>query len=190
MNNNVFMTSDLHFFHKNIVQYCGRPWTFEEQTEQLISRWNSRVGEYDDVYHLGDFAFASRKQYDQVVEIIKRLNGNIHFIRGNHCDAELWEMIEQTRLPHVVWIKDYAKIRVQGQKVILSHYPYVTWDSAHHGSWHCFGHTHGSFEGFGKSMDVGIDAHPDFQVFSWDEICAKMSTKEYHQLDHHEKGGR
>lgn len=190
MSNNVWFTSDNHYFHKNIIKYCNRPWTFEEQTEQLISRWNSRVGEYDDVYHLGDFAFASRKQYDQVIEIIKRLNGNIHFIRGNHCDAELWEMIERTNLPHVVWIKDYAKIRVQGQKVILSHYPFATWDSAHHGSWHLFGHCHGSFEGIGKSMDVGLDAHPEHQVFSWDEIRQKLAAKEYHQLDHHEKGER
>ena len=48
----------------------------------------------------------------------------------------------------------------------------------------------GSFEGVGKSMDVGIDAHPEHQVFSWDEIRQKLAAKEYHQLDHHEKGER
>jgi len=185
MSNNVWFTSDLHFNHVNIIKYCGRPWTFEEQTEELISRWNSRVGEYDDVYHLGDFAFASRKQYDQVVEIIKSLNGNIHFIRGNHCDAELWGMIEQTRLPHVVWIKDYAKIRVQGQKVILSHFPFASFDGMHHGSWHLHGHCHGSLILPGKVLDVGIDNHVDFQIFSWSEIVEYMSNREIHVWDHH-----
>lgn len=187
--NNVWFTSDLHFRHKNIIQYTNRPWTFEEQTEQLISRWNSRVGLMDDVYHLGDFTFASRKQFDETVEIIKSLNGRIHFIKGNHCDDILWRMIEQANLPHVIWIKEYSKIRVDGHPVVLCHFPFTIWDQKHHGAWHLHGHCHGSFQGQGKILDVGIDNHPDHQVFSWEEVKEFMNNRTDVVLDHHD-GGR
>lgn len=182
---NTWFTSDLHFFHKNIIKYTGRPWTFEEQTEQLIERWNSRVGVMDDVYHLGDFAFAGFKKVGQVVEIIKELNGVIHFIKGNHCDNRVWQDIRDRHISHVAWIKDYAEISVDGQKVILSHYPFETWNGAHHGSWHFHGHCHGSLPAAGKRLDVGIDNHPEFQVFSWDEIKKHMDAQAFVIKDHH-----
>src|SRR6185503_14409439 len=88
-------TSDFHVDHRNIIEYCDRPWTFEQQREELVSRWNSRVGMYDDVYHLGDFVFGGSKKFDWTVELIKDLNGNITFIRGNHCQDGLWDLIER-----------------------------------------------------------------------------------------------
>lgn len=182
---NVWFTSDLHFKHKNIIKYTGRPWTFEQQTEELIARWNARVGLMDHVYHLGDFAFAGFKQREEVVNIIKELNGQIHFIRGNHCDSRMWQDIVDRNLAHVIWVKDYAEIRVENQKVILCHYPFETWNGAHHGSWHLHGHCHGSLPAVGKRLDVGIDNHPEFQVFSWDEIKEHMAKQEFVVKDHH-----
>lgn len=185
MSKNVWMTSDLHFMHKNIIKYSGRPWTFEDQTQELIDRWNSKVGLMDDVYHLGDFAFAGFKKLNHVLDIIKQLNGNIHFIRGNHCEDRLWQGIADANLAHVAWIKHYAEIKVDGRKVILCHYPFETWNGAHHGSWHLHGHCHGSLPAVGKRLDVGIDNHPEFQVFSWDEIVAHMDKQEFVVKDHH-----
>lgn len=182
---NAWFTSDLHFFHKNVIEYCNRPWSFEEQTEQLIERWNSRVGVMDNAYHLGDFAFASFKQIDKVVEIIKQLHGVIHFIKGNHCDDRMWRAIRDRNIAHVAWIKDYAEVRVDGQKVILCHYPFEMWNGAHHGSWHLHGHCHGSLPAVGKRLDVGIDNHPESQVFSWDEISEHMAKQTFAVKDHH-----
>lgn len=181
-----FFTSDLHFFHKNIIKYTDRPWTFEEQTEQLITRWNATVGVLDDVYHLGDFAFAGFKKLNAVVDIIKQLNGNIHFIRGNHCEDRLWAAIEDQNLIHVDWIKHYAEIKVENQKVILCHYPMTIWNQCHHGSFMLHGHTHGSFHGDGKILDVGIDNHADHQVFSWSDIKEAMALKPIAVKDHHD----
>ncbi len=128
MQKKVWFTSDLHFEHKNIIKYCNRPWTFEEQTTQLVDRWNARVGMDDDVYCLGDFTFDNHKQFNRVVNVIKHLHGNIHFIKGNHCDPALWQMIEDANIPHVIWIKDYAEIKVDGRKIILSHFPFAIWN--------------------------------------------------------------
>lgn len=190
MSDNIWVTSDLHFFHKKICEYTERPWTQDKNTEALIERWNSRVGLMDDVYHLGDFAFAWPKQSEAVIEIIKSLNGKIHFIKGNHCDDKMWKLIEDRNLPHVMWIKDYHRMTVEGQPIVMSHFPMTIWDRSHHGSWMLHGHTHGSFQGEGKILDCGIDNHPDHQVFSFQEIKEFMMNREIHAPSHHKEGGR
>lgn len=178
--NNLF-TSDLHFFHDNVVDYSKRPWTAEEQTEKLISIWNSQVKKNDYVYHLGDFAFArSKKDYDKVRDVISRLNGKKHFIVGNHCDSKIWEMIRQD--PSLaVWVKDYAKIIIEKQKVILCHYAFRTWDCAHHGSFNLYGHSHGNLPPIGKQLDVGIDNSikvlGEYKMFEWSDIVEFMSQQ-------------
>ena len=182
---NTWFTSDLHFFHANVVKFCNRPWSVEDQTEEIIARWNSRVGLLDNVYHLGDFAFAGRSRFSKVVDIIKQLNGHIHFIRGNHCASELWQRIEYANIPHIAWIKDYHEAKIDGQKVVMCHYPFVTWNGSHYGSYSLHGHCHGSLPSEGRRLDVGIDNHPDQQVFSWDEVRAHMAQQDFIIKDHH-----
>jgi calcineurin-like phosphoesterase family protein len=179
-------TSDLHLMHKNIIQYSNRPWTYEGQTEEIIRRWNSRVGLMDTVYHLGDFAFAGRKKANAVIEIIKELNGEITFIRGNHCENSLWQLIEDANLPHVAEICHYKEISVEGQPIVMCHYPFETWNRSHHGSFHLHGHCHGSLPPRGKRLDVGLDNHPDRQVFTYQEVCAHMAEQVFVPNDHHD----
>lgn len=181
-----FVTSDLHFFHRNIIKYTNRPWTYEEQTEELIERWNSRVGLLDDVYHLGDFAFLKHGEVTRLVEIIKQLNGNIHFIMGNHDDRSMFHTARDMEgMRHVAWVKDYYELRDGRNKVAMMHYPLTIWNRSHHGAWMLHGHTHGSFQGAGKIMDCGIDNHPEHQVFAWDEIKQFMDQREIAVFDHH-----
>lgn len=52
---NVFFTSDEHHGHKNIIQFCARPFaSTEEMTEVLVERHNKLVRPGDVVYHEGD----------------------------------------------------------------------------------------------------------------------------------------
>ena len=55
---NLFFTSDTHFFHEGIIRFCNRPFgSVEEMNETLIRNWNEKVPEDGTVFHLGDFAF-------------------------------------------------------------------------------------------------------------------------------------
>lgn len=184
---NIFFTSDHHHFHANVITYCNRPWTFEEQTEQLIERWNSRVGIMDEVYHLGDFAFAGMKQLSKVTDVIKQLNGQITFLRGNHCDKRLWRAIEDMNIKHVVDVDNYKEIRLDGVKIVMCHYPLLVFNQSHHGAWHLHGHCHGSLKMDGKVLDVGIDNHPGHQVFTYDEVREYMRDREIKVWDHHDQ---
>ena len=44
----IFVTSDLHFGHRNILKFCNRPFSdIKEMSEKLISNWNEVVGKND-----------------------------------------------------------------------------------------------------------------------------------------------
>ena len=76
----VFVISDTHFGHNNIIKYANRPWTNAwEMDEELVMLWNDTVRPTDKVYHLGDVTLGKKN-----LEIIKQLNGHITLIAGNH----------------------------------------------------------------------------------------------------------
>ena len=77
----VFFTSDLHFGHANVIRFDGRPFeTVEEMNEELIRRWNAKVDKGDLVYVLGDMIW----RMQDCASVIRRLNGQIILIKGNH----------------------------------------------------------------------------------------------------------
>jgi len=78
----IWLTSDTHFCHKNIIKYCDRPFfDVEEMNSVLIKRWNAAVAEDDVVYHLGDIYLGPA---DRASSLLGALNGRIILIRGNH----------------------------------------------------------------------------------------------------------
>jgi len=78
-----WFTSDTHFGHNKIIEYCKRPFkSLEEMNETLIKNWNEVVKTDDTVFHLGDFSFRGFHTYKN------RLNGNIILVQGNHDSSE------------------------------------------------------------------------------------------------------
>lgn len=78
----IYFSSDHHFDHDKVIGYCQRPFEdVEQMNEGLIARHNEIVTDEDDVFILGDFCFAGAKR---AREHLKRMNGNIIRIKGNH----------------------------------------------------------------------------------------------------------
>lgn len=79
----IFFTSDLHFGHARILQYCSRPFLdVEDMHRELVRRWNATVRPEDTVYVLGDFALYLRKR--EVEDILVLLHGFKILVAGNH----------------------------------------------------------------------------------------------------------
>jgi len=74
------------------------------------------------------------------------------------------------------------------QLIILCHYPFLTWNKSHYGSWNLHGHCHGTLPDDPNSLrlDVGVDVH-NFSPISFDEVSTIMSTKNFKPIDHHGK---
>jgi calcineurin-like phosphoesterase family protein len=167
----MFFTSDTHFGHKRILEYCATTRQYEDiaaHDEALINAWNERVGRKDHVYHLGDFAFLPA---DKTNEIMSRLNGYIHLIEGNH------DRVENFTAPNLVEVTPYKELKVGKKSFILFHFPIESWNKVHYGSIHLHGHSHGSITHHpinpkAKRMDVGVDCHKENAPFTVEEILA------------------
>ena len=142
----IFFTADQHFGHKNIIKYCNRPFSsVEEMNKVMIDRWNEVVGKDDTIYVLGDFIWTKKLQN----EILTALKGNIIIIPGNH-DYKVLSSIKQ--------------INWNQQRIILCHYPLMSWAGSYHGSWHLHGHTHCKIDypiitNERLAFDVGVDGN-------------------------------
>ena len=175
---NIWFTSDTHFGHAKISEYSNRPFkTVEEMDEALISNWNALVKKGDTVYHLGDFSFA--RETEDVEAYIKRLYGQIHLIRGNHDHR-------QTRKAKFAEVLDYKELNVNGQVIVLCHYPIASWNKMHHGSWMLHGHSHGSFpeDLNARRIDVGVDPR-GYKPISFDDVERIMRLYSFKPVDHH-----
>jgi calcineurin-like phosphoesterase family protein len=183
---NIFFVSDTHFSHFNVIRYCMRPYSSaQEMDENLIANWNTIVKENDIIYHLGDFAFC---RLQEIKNILRRLNGNIHMILGNHDKSldENWEDILDDG--KIISMRDYRCLKINKQKIVLSHYAMRVWDGSHIGSWHLYAHSHGTLPPFGLSVDVGVDCKEitsEYRPVSLDEVRDYMSKRTTEIVDHH-----
>lgn len=79
--NEIFFISDLHFDHKNILQFSPNRYgsNIKEHNEWLIEQWNSVVTKRDVVWVLGDACFSMES-----IQFFKRMRGQKNLVRGNH----------------------------------------------------------------------------------------------------------
>ena len=173
-NQKIFFTSDLHIGHRNILQFCNRPYLdMKDMTQGLIENWNKVVGEDDIVFDLGDmFWFDGRHE---VRRFVKELNGKLYKISGNHdmnsrrlfelCEPEKVEVLDDIVTLYLEGVPGERKIL----EICLCHYPLATFPHFEHAI-QLFGHIHsGPFSGAsidipGKDLilkknqyDVGVD---------------------------------
>lgn len=80
----LYLISDTHFDHSNIIEYCNRPFSSGEDMDKAMKgAWNSRVQEDDRVFFGGDIAMA---RASIAIKYANALNGDLVFIDGNHDD--------------------------------------------------------------------------------------------------------
>lgn len=175
----LFFSSDHHFSHHNIIRYCGRPFaSLEEMDEAIIARHNAVVGPRDIVYFLGDFCFRT----SDPSRFVKRLNGQLHLLRGNHdrlqdagwLEAGFKGVYGDHKNPAVV------QVRVDGVRLVLCHYAMLTWPGKRDvgGSIHLFGHSHGTLaHSHDRAFDVGVDKH-DFTPWSLEQVLEEVKRRE------------
>ena len=186
----VWITSDTHYGHKNIVRGTTN-WrtqdgevpvdstrdfqTIEQMNERLIDGINHFVGQDDTLIMLGDVSFGG---FDNIGIFLERLVcHNIHLILGNHDHH-----IENNR-DHVqgrfLSVNHYLEVNINGKNFVLCHYPLQSWHGMGKGVIHLHGHVHldpNRKFGQGKKMDVGVDGNV-MDPYSIDEIIKIMDKR-------------
>ena len=137
--------ADTHYGHEGMLTRMDKRNfdTITEMDEYMIKQHNSVVRKNDEVVYMGDLSIYSA---EKVNEILDRLNGKLYLITGNHDKFLKDKKFNRDRFE---WIKDYAELRDNGRKVILSHYPIFCYNGQFRRdengvptTWMLHGHTH------------------------------------------------
>ena len=185
-----WFTADLHFGHRNIIDYCDRPFTdVDEMNGALIQKWNDTVAYGDTVWIIGDFAL---RKIAETLPIVGMLNGHKTLVAGNHdrCwlghgkRAEGWtERYIEEGFDRIV--QGSTHVDVGDRRVLVCHFPYrgdshdqdrfVDARPIDKGEWLLHGHVHERWARHGRMINVGVDA-TNFTPISADTIAAIIVT--------------
>lgn len=175
----IWVTSDTHFNHANIIKYCNRPFSsVEEMNETIIANWNKVVSEDDIVYHLGDFALGDKSL---VPNIFRRLKGRINVIMGNHDNFSILEKLgnEDHLIVGLFWEE---VIKVGKKTIILNHFPFGSLPdpATNRPIIQLHGHVHSTpdkpWNYFDNQYDVGVDNN-NFIPVNLAELLDKIHYK-------------
>jgi len=145
-------TADPHFGHDNIIKFCNRPFRSTSEMDAVIrSNYTGCVGPDDDFWIIGDFSFGRSSSKEGYVErLFDSLPGRKHLVLGNH---------DNERIVSLPWasVHDIVEVKDADQRLVLCHYPMITWNGARRGAIQVFGHVHQNWQGTSNSVNVGVD---------------------------------
>ena len=211
---NIFFTSDTHYNHKNICRSVSN-WRDEDgnvpvnqtrdfksldhMNDYIVNSINSKVGENDILFHLGDWSFGG---FENIEAFRNRINcKNIHLILGNHDHhiernkdniQRLFSSVNQY-LRLSVSVKPGTPFYLGDFDFVLMHYPITSWHNMNDGVMHLHGHVHlppHQKVNIGKAMDVGCDGN-GMEPYSIYEVISLLKNRPNKCLvlpqDHHEE---
>lgn len=173
-----YFSSDFHFDHKNVIKHDNRPFdNIGEMNDAIIMNHNSIVKPGDNFYFLGDLCFSKRPEY-----FLEQLNGNLHFIKGNHDHRDTVKIFQR----YGVYLGEQKKIKINQQEIVLNHFAMRVWDKMHHGTWHLYGHSHGSLPDDPNSLSFDIGCmNFDYKPLEFEQVKQIMDGKSFKPVDHH-----
>ena len=143
----LYITSDLHYHHRNIIKYCNRPYELSldgiaKMNEDILKQFDE-LPEGSTILNLGDILLNSSKTFDELKYLVDRMKANnkkLWLVMGNH-DRELSRYLKKQDfessydlLVALGFDRVYDKpIYMDG--IIFSHEPIYNTKN-------CHGHTH------------------------------------------------
>ena len=184
----IYFTADCHFGHKNIIEYCERPFDNVHIMDQVMfDRINETVGVDDTLYILGDFCYKGKEPKEYLSRISCQ---DVHLILGNHDKrSDYIDNMSAARIDvGFTSVSEVKEIIYCNQRIFLSHYPHRSWPASHKGSWMLYGHVHSKLDHEDrtlkrKTLDVGVDNTINYnkrfgEPWSFKEIQKLFNTRE------------
>ena len=194
-NKNIWFTSDTHYGHKNIV-LAETEWrdslgnkpieslrdfaSVEEMNNLMIENINNAVDKDDYLFHLGDWSFGG---VERIAEFRERIQcKNIVLLLGNH-DHHIRNNTENVK-DLFLEVSDYIELKVtsnnaKSHKLVLCHYPIVSWNKQYYGAMMIHGHQHKKGDERITQvdrMDVGICGSNGFRPYHLNEVIEELNT--------------
>jgi calcineurin-like phosphoesterase family protein len=170
--NNLYVTSDTHFYHNQEFVWKRRGYENPEQmTEDMINNINNVVGENGILLHLGDFCLnTSTEMYQYIMSKLKVKE--IWMLWGNHNNpiqknygGTVTQLAASVCGTFVKYLGHYFTFRKGRRMYVCFHFPISIFDNMSYGAAHLCGHSHGSYQlsrpedKTHKILDCGWDIH-------------------------------
>jgi calcineurin-like phosphoesterase family protein len=174
-----FFSSDPHYDHRNIIEYCGRPFNdVDHMNETMIERWNEVVGDDDLVYLLGDFTLGAPETW---AKFAHRLRGRNLLVPGNHDRLRITDSGAKKAAGFEV-LDSNLVVPVDGLNLWLNHFPLRSHDRrGYHrplapGDYDVAlcGHAHQHWRVHDGVVNVGVDVW-DFRPISLADILGALA---------------
>lgn len=175
----IWITSDTHFNHANVIKYCGRPFsTVEEMNDAIISNWNKYISKEDIVIFCGDFCFSqTAAAQEQTQHFASLLNGYKIIIKGNH-DFKKFKYIN-------AGFKAEFYQRFEFGRFLFCHSPYNLNEWRKQFEFVFYGHVHNTpikeFKAFDNTKNVCQDVN-DFRPIDITHYFTVSEIKQLKQL--------
>lgn len=183
-----WFTSDTHFGHARIIEYCNRPFYSVAEMNAAIVASFAEIQPGDTLYHLGDVALGGWKE---TIKHMDKINGTkillpgnhdpIHPIDNRHKREDVWtafhEVFDEVLSPHLD--HRWTKNDVVGT---MSHFPMKKSETdARHNQWyaedsgqnvHIHGHVHNLWKVNRSQRVVQVNVGWDVwhRPVSWEEV--------------------
>lgn len=172
----IFFMADTHFGHRNISDYCQRPFgDIGEDDERLVASWNENVGSGDTIYFAGHFAHAH--DVGRMTTIVNWLNGHAHLGRGNKDSAATLE------LPWLS-VSERMVLPCRNRQLVSDHYLNRSWRGSSRSATRLHGHVHGTLHDLWNACDVGGDR------WNFSPVTLKRIERRLAKTAHPELGSR
>jgi len=182
-NRRVFLISDSHFDHQNIIRYTNRNFSdYHSMNRTMLHRWNSEVQENDSVLFIGDLTYG--RDSKGIPFWLSRLHGNITMIKGSHDKIE--EVKEFHRITKLT-LENHPEI-----PFLLIHDPKEIKSSEWKG-WKIHGHIHNNnYEKYpfinGEEKTINVSAELlDYTPLNIEKLFELNFTKIRYMKDIHSK---
>ena len=182
--NNVYVSSDLHLNHEQVIKF-GRNFSFvQEMNEVLIDNINQKVKQNDLLILMGDTLMIN-KDYNKFLSMLNC--ENVIMLYGNHCNPNRFKEITGSCSNKLLYHGYYLELVINKQIIVCSHYPIWNWNYQNDGSFMLHGHNHSDEDEVllqihkYKCMDVGVDNYykifGNYNVFSFEQVVNVLKNK-------------
>lgn len=164
INNKLWLISDTHFGHKNIIKYGARP---ESHETMMIAEWIRLVRPEDQILHLGDVFFNNREKWKT---IIRWLPGEKFLILGNH-DKEGEQYYLDCGFTVIDPFIDNAGTPQNPNIIAFTHHPETAIrQQVEHKGWHVNIHGHIHNNGYSLEHDGELYPYKQYINLSIEEV--------------------
>ena len=171
----LWLTSDMHLNHENMLGYAHRPFaTVEELGVTLLHNINEHVTTNDTLWILGDVCMGQEKSRRIATFLSQLVCRDVRLVRGNHDPKDI-DALLMAGFAEVCELTDISL--GNKQRAMLCHYPMLSWNRRQRGALMLHGHIHSEGMAYNEEnrrngclrYDVGVDAN-GFCPVSADEL--------------------